>query len=317
MNDAYDDSHIWEAMKHATNDDQRKQLAAEAVEMHMGFIRQYARQTASRAWTDDQRAEYVQELCADAMVRAMSYDPTRTGDSGRTATFPTFLRRHFRSIRWGIDAAAQPIMVSRETIRYRVAVTYFVREFEAQHGRRPTEVEVAGFLTEKRGNRRTIGAVRAGRIMDPPQVVYPDKHVRSEEGPISDLWDVVTYSSSSDDEVGEALVQAEEATARREVVRHLLEHVSLNEMEKVLMVERVMAPPREIHDGEILHPGPLSLVEVGRRFGVSSERARVVERRLLEKLRAELRRVGYVECSECGADCGCPGGDQPELPFAA
>jgi hypothetical protein len=294
----WDDSALWTEMAAATTDEERQAVAARVVEFHLGFIKGYARRTMSSAWPESGYDEYVAELVLVALTRALHYDSEMCGDRGR-ATFPTYLRRYLLPVRYVIDASQQPIAVNPHTIRLRIAVRYFAQQFQETHQRQPTPAETAEYLSTKRKDKET-GPYQAARLLTPPSMVYADR-AASEDGE-QDLWNYLPLASTPDP--SEAVLDDSEDGLRRELVRDLLSRVQLSDVERSLLAERIMARPRESFQGEVVYPGPATLADLGRRFGVSSEAMRKAETRLLRKLRREL-------------EPDDPDDGQQELPMAA
>ena len=64
---------------------------------------------------------------------------------------------------------------------------------------------------------------------------------------------------------------------------------NLSDLEKAVVAERLMQAPRRIVNGEAVAPGPTTLTELARRFGIKPDEVRRVESALVERLRTLIR----------------------------
>lgn len=113
----WDDSGLWEKRAAATTDRQRTRIAGDIVEFHRGVIVQFAREKCLASWSDDLVEEAEAEAIATAFRLALQYDSTVTGEGGRSATFPTYVRSHLRDLRWRIEGAyGEPIGRGRRDV---------------------------------------------------------------------------------------------------------------------------------------------------------------------------------------------------------
>jgi hypothetical protein len=274
------DEHLWQAYADATTDDERKRIAAQIVEHHMGFLRMYAKETAFPYWDYERRETYLHELVIAALERVPRYTRNVTGHGGRSASFPTFFRKSVRlSVAWTLAGDLDaPIRTGRETRKVKALVEEYVRRVSAELGRPPEIEEIAGEVS--RALSKPVGAARVRRILDAPEFIYPDANIERELG-----WDRMGGVTDH----AQAIVDDDETAARTQLVRDLLAAVRLTDRERVILVERLMAPAREVSpDGDVVHPGPTRLIALGQRWGMSGEAVRKIEQGLLAKLRAAL-----------------------------
>lgn len=279
----WDDSHIWEQMAAATTDDERHRLAGEAVEFHRGFITQYGARQANARWDRATCDDYHAELIAVAYERALTYDVTYVGEHGK-ATFPTYLRPYLWPVKWRVGSrqGGDGFTTGVETARL-VAGAHAIRDARAARGMSVGPAEIAEELSGTHGKR--ISPERVARLLSPPETVYLDAPTAG-NGCVH--ADVIADQAPDPAEV---VVDELERTAAAELVRDLLEQMRpLSDIERCIIVERLMAPPRCLDpaSSEVIHPGPMTLRAIGARFGVSDERVRVRERRLLDRMRAIL-----------------------------
>jgi DNA-directed RNA polymerase sigma subunit (sigma70/sigma32) len=274
------DDELWAVYFAAADDASRREVAAAIVEHHLGFIRQYANRTALQSWRRDEVEAYVNELVIVAMKQVHRYDP----DHAKQASFATFLRKSFPAVKWKLTAREDSaIPKGYETERLRVGMKAFIQATEAVEHRTPTMAEVCEHLGKVHGKKITPGRLQG--ILDEPMVSSGDEFVGDDDGGTA-RWDGRGMPTAADPaDIVEARLTD---SAASELVADLLAQVPLTDLEKAVMVERLMAPPREKMDGVVINPGPTPHRVLGRRFGISSEEVREAEAALLSKFRGVL-----------------------------
>lgn len=280
----WDDSHLWERMAAASTEEERKEVAGQVVLFHLGFFKQYAARNALGSWSEHDKDQFFQDVLLVALERAHHYDTTYVGQRGK-ATFPSYCRPYLQPLRYRTDGGRTAISIGIETKRLLAAAAEL-------YGSDPTlsYEAISERLSELHGKK--IGARRVRRLLQPHTVFSLDSPLVLEHGD-----EATTYADilrAAEDDPAEQVVRQLERDAASGIVSELLDRCGpFTEVERVLLLERLMAPPRMIDpSGDVIHPGPATLKELGARFGQSSETIRLVEVRLLARMRAELEEAG-------------------------
>jgi hypothetical protein len=265
-----EDGALWLAYETSDDGAARAVLAKKIVETHLPFLRYYAAQTAFPYWSDQIREEYVQELVIVAMGKVPTYNRLRIGgSSGKVAKFVTYLKPYLQGVRWDISAREAPIPVGRETRRMRADAQRFIRDRQAE-GDDPTWDEVAEAVSRAHG--KTVSPTRIERIVNGIQVVSGDA-ITGEDG--EELWAVEAPAAASfADEVVDGVARDRLSQA----VQETLADLDLDELDRAIVTDRLMAPPAEraAHQ-ELAQWFEVNLVDVAAR-----------ERVLVEQLRRHL-----------------------------
>jgi hypothetical protein len=280
----FDDTALWNAYDAAVaaGQDSRPHAAA-IVEFHLGFLRDYAQRTI---WPAMDLDEYVAELVCVAMVRVGHYDRTHTGHGGRVAVFPTYLRPYLQEVRWRITAAAADLPTGKETRRMIAAAQQCIGERAALGEADPTPEEIDDYVSSRLGKR--IGIGRIERALAMPVVERGDARVTTDtEG--AELWDRLADATPSPETQVIAAIEADELAAD---VAGALAAAELTELDKALIAERLMAPPRRVLDGEVVSFGPAPYRVLAERYGLSSTEVKAAEEALKDRLRDLLADYG-------------------------
>lgn len=275
----FDDRHLWAAYKAAVEaDEDPRPHAAAIVEFHMGFIRDYAVRTVWRSMDLD---EYVAELVVVVMGLVPRFDPDH---DGRQAKFVTFFRPYLQEVRWKMTAAAGDIPHGKETRRMVAAVEQLQREAAVAGRPEPTLEELDDYVSKRLGKR--IGVGRIQRALAMPIVIRGDALAPNHEGwpnhNLHDLWNTLADPGPSPED--EALLLIQQAELDR-AVTGALAAAELTDLDKALVAERLMAPPRRCHDGQELTPGPTPYRHLADRYGMTTADVRTAEENLVSRLR--------------------------------
>jgi hypothetical protein len=282
-----DDDALWKCYWSADPDSaERRRLAGEIVEHHMGFIVDYARRTGQYAWNQEDRDDYLHELVAVALARVGGY----RGDRG--AKFVTYLSPYLRPVRWKLMGNSSAIRVGYETAR-------LVAECDRLVAEGTTDAQaIADHLSALHG--KHIGVGRVERILARPRGTSGDREVVSRApGSALTVWDVVAAAGPS---VEDEAIDNLEGVAVDVEVSVALAAADLSPLEHDVVVDRLMRVPSGRGD-----TGPVSCATIGLRHGVSAVEVRDTERALVVRLRGLL---GHL-AGEVGHD----GPVQPPLPF--
>lgn len=260
--DAFDDRALWLAYETSSSDQERRRIGGEIVAMHMGFLRQYAAKTAFPFWDEQVREDYLQELCLVALAKVPLYDRTRRGHEQKTATFPTFIRKHLLDVRWRVAGREEAFSTGKETRRM-IADVHFLQWKHLSAGLEPpTLEELAEHLSLRHG--KTVSPGRIQRLISRPYVESVD------------ATDAVTgddlHSLMRDLGPGpEALVvEAAEAAELEGDVSRIV--ARLDPLDRAIVFGRLMDQT-------------CSQADIAARFGIAIGAVRDAERDLVERLR--------------------------------
>ena len=170
--DAFDDRALWLAYETSDSGEERSRIGGEIVAMHMGFLRQYASKTAFPFWDAEVREDYLQELCLVALAKVPLYDRTRRGHEDRTATFPTFIRKHLLDVRWRVAGREEAFSTGKETRRMMADIHHLQWKHTAAGLEPPTVEELAEHLSLRHGKTVTPGRIQ--RLISRPFVESVD-----------------------------------------------------------------------------------------------------------------------------------------------
>lgn len=280
MSRRYNDAQLWVAYKEATqagDTERAKRIGGAILQCHKGFFVQYARGTAFAGWSRETLADYQAELVAVALEKMPLFDPSK-------ASFPTYIKRHWLETRWRVHIASELITVGVETARLRTAADGFVAEYRQQHGVDPTLSEIGEYLTERFSkHKRPVGVNQAKRLIDRPSFDRPDAIHGDSDG--VDGWALIASAMSVEDVVLESMQQREIA----EAIADALIACVASDLERDILRLRMMAPPRQVENGNVLHPGPASYSSLASTSGVTVATVKAAEEELVLRMAKALK----------------------------
>lgn len=286
MTKKHDDSELWAAYHDAVErgkDAHAKRIAGDIVEFHLGFIRMYAKQTAFPQWGPDEHDDYLQELVLAALAKVPHYDLRVTGRNGKRAQFVTYLRHSLQAVRWKVEVDRQLIKQSVETRRLKAALEQWFDEESALRDVPPSDEEIADYLTNLMGKQKhPIGPAQVRRLRAQPVITRPDEDMPSSQDRVGTGWDSINVGDPSPEDL---VVAADEEKLLSARVADALQAAGLTDLEKVLVAERLMAPPKSVLDGEVVSPGPRPYRDIATRFSTTVAEVRAVEEGLILRLR--------------------------------
>lgn len=259
---ASNDRHLWDAYDQATSDTDRRLIAGQIVEAHMGFLIEYANRHRQYYWDSTQRAEYVQELVMVALERVPGYDRSRG------AAFISYVRPFLQPVKWKMLGACSTIQVGYETARLTIEVNRMVAEGENDPDR------LAAHLSRLHGKKIGVGRVR--KLLARPRVLSGDK----EEADNSYLatretvpmWETFTVGSVRP--VEDEVIAAVDGTADADVAGRLAA-LDLTGLEHAIVVGRLMA----------VRADRVTVRDLADAHGTTDADVRATERQLVERLR--------------------------------
>lgn len=263
------DSLIWEAYFEADDsgdEERRRRLSGAILECHKGFFINFCRDSAFPGWTRQTVEDYRASVLETALSLVPTYDPS-TG-----ASFITYVKPYLKDIRWRVHISQASMTVGVETARMRAALDELRDQHERDGLAEPTLEEAAAWLSARFAKRRKpVGTAQAQRLMSPPVFDHLDAPVSDGTGDSSGGgtgWDLLEGSVSPED----MLVADEETSDVQVAVRSALSDLGdLDDLDRTIIVERMMAAPRQVVGNEIIAPGPATVHAIGRRLGYTSE----------------------------------------------
>ena len=205
------------------------------------------------------------------------YDTRIGGRQGKRAAFITYLKPALQSVRWQVEVDRKLIKHSVETRRLKAAVELWFEEETLRRGSSPTDEEAAVFLTNMLGKQKhPIGQERVKRLRSQPVFIYPDTNVEENS------WEAIDEGRQSPEDV---VVGRDEDERQQHQIAEALKAANLSDLERVLVVERLMAAPRRLLDGEVLSPGPAQYADIAARFKTKVAEVRATEADLILRLR--------------------------------
>lgn len=267
----FDDNHLWDdyAAAVASGDEaETRRLAGDIVQFHLGFFTSYAKETAFPLWDEDTRTEYLHELVAVALEKVTTYDPGYDGVGGRKPAFVTYVKPYLRLVRYRLAGHDNPNRVGHETMRMRIVTQHIYNDFIGLDGVEPSHEDIASELSRRFG--KPVTAARVRGLLAPPATVRGDESTGEIPGSV---WDTLAGDvPTPEEQVVETLAQRE----RVSLVREALDTLTLDDMGKAIVEDRLMAE------------SPVSLVSLAERFGYSASAVSAMEKEIAAALRFAL-----------------------------